>query len=61
MLQRYNAGRNLPNMRRCMLVMGLKEPHPSNTTCLLELIANCRTQQHVTWVTHQLKRNVRAT
>jgi len=26
---------HLPNMRRCIFVIGLYEPHPTNTTCFL--------------------------
>jgi len=38
-------GNYSPNMRRCMLVMGLNDPQATNTTCLLELIVDqtCRT------------------
>jgi len=32
-----------PNMRRCMLVIGLNDPHPTSTTCLLELMLVCST------------------
>ena len=31
----------LPNMRRCMFVTGLYDPHPTNTTCFLQLIGKC--------------------
>jgi len=40
---------HLPNMRRCMLVMGLNDPQAINTTCLLELMVD---QTHMPTVHH---------